>query len=178
MHNKNNVGLKKINFENKPSTASPINATNLNLLQNNVDELCQTIQDDIAIDIDTISKNIEELKESNIYSTEEKVIGKWIDGKPVYRKVIDTGTLPDSVGKQIPHNISNVNQIINIKGYAYRSSDNIYLPLPHATYDNTAISCYADRTEITIVTYTNRTSFKTSYVILEYTKTTDEVSNE
>lgn len=30
--------MKKINFENKPSTNSPINATNLNLLQDNVED--------------------------------------------------------------------------------------------------------------------------------------------
>lgn len=31
--------------------------------------------------------------ENNDYSTEEQVIGKWIDGKPLYRKTI-TGTTP------------------------------------------------------------------------------------
>lgn len=31
----------------------------------------------------------------NIYSTEEQVIGKWIDGKPLYRKVIET-ILPET----------------------------------------------------------------------------------
>ena len=30
--------MKKINFENKPSTNSPINATNLNMLQDNVED--------------------------------------------------------------------------------------------------------------------------------------------
>ena len=107
------------------------------------------------------------------YSTEEQRVGTWIDGKPIYRKVVDTGTLPNSTGKQITHNISNVDQVINIKGYAYRSTDNVCLPLPHATYDNTAITCYADRTKITIVTYATRSNFTTSYVALEYTKTTD-----
>ena len=32
---------------------------------------------------------------NNIYSTEEQVIGKWIDGKPLYRKVIET-ILPET----------------------------------------------------------------------------------
>lgn len=65
MHNKNNISLERINFENKPSTKTPINNTNLNLLQDNVDELCQTIQDDLAINttnIETNSKSIEVLK--------------------------------------------------------------------------------------------------------------------
>lgn len=62
MHNKNNVDLERINFENKPSTVTPINATNLNLLQNNVDELCQTIQDDMALANNINSTSIEGLK--------------------------------------------------------------------------------------------------------------------
>ncbi len=45
MHNKNNIELERINFENKPSTNTPISATNLNLLQSNINELCQTVQD-------------------------------------------------------------------------------------------------------------------------------------
>lgn len=45
MHNKNNIKLIRIDFENKPSTRTPVNANNLNSLQNNIDELCQTMQD-------------------------------------------------------------------------------------------------------------------------------------
>lgn len=36
----------------------------------------------------------------NVYSTEETVCGKWIDGKTIYRKVI-TGTLANESGNSI-----------------------------------------------------------------------------
>ena len=39
--------MKKINFENKPSTVSPINATNLNALQDNVEDAIDEVSDDI-----------------------------------------------------------------------------------------------------------------------------------
>ena len=40
-------------------------------------------------------------KENNTYSTEEQVIGTWIDGKPIYRKVIALGQFSDCYGKCI-----------------------------------------------------------------------------
>lgn len=50
------------------------------------------------------------------YSTTEKRIGTWIDGKPLYRKVVthqfDT-SIPSGV-TTIPHNISDVSEIIGI----------------------------------------------------------------
>lgn len=109
----------------------------------------------------------------NTYSTDETRIGTWIDGKPIYRKVINTGALPTLGGKVINHNISNIDYVCKIEGMAYRDSDNIFLPLPHATYDNTAISCYCDKTAITIIVYTDRSAFQESYATIEYTKTTD-----
>ncbi len=39
--------MQKINFENKPSTNSPINADNLNLLQDNVEDAIDEVSDDI-----------------------------------------------------------------------------------------------------------------------------------
>lgn len=39
--------MQKINFENKPDTSSPINASNLNLLQENVENAIDEVSDDI-----------------------------------------------------------------------------------------------------------------------------------
>lgn len=107
------------------------------------------------------------------YSTEEIRIGTWINSKSIYRKTINTGALPNNTGKTVNHNISNIEYICKIQGIAFRNSSGTSLPLPSATYDNTAVSCYADKQKITIVTYTDRSSFADSYVTLEYTKTTD-----
>ena len=45
--------------------------------------------------------NLNEIQKSNIYSTDEIEIGKWIDNKPIYRKVIDLGVLPDTTVKAV-----------------------------------------------------------------------------
>lgn len=42
-------------------------------------------------------------KENNAYSTTETVIGTWIDGKPIYRKVIPTGQISSAL-KTVAHN--------------------------------------------------------------------------
>ena len=39
------------------------------------------------------------LKMGSIYSTNEVVIGRWIDGKPIYRKVLSTVGLPGGTKK-------------------------------------------------------------------------------
>lgn len=50
--------MQKINFENKPSTNSPINADNLNLLQDNVDKELINLNNNVGnlIDLDTSNK--------------------------------------------------------------------------------------------------------------------------
>lgn len=105
------------------------------------------------------------------YSTSETNTGKtWIDGKTIYRKVVDTGTLPNGSPKTVAHNISNLERIVHIEGFFYRSSDGMTRPFSfiyasNATFagvqvDNTNISVYAS--------WDNQATG--SYVILEYTK--------
>lgn len=57
------------------------------------------------------------------YSTDEKIIGTWIDGKPVYQKTIDCGTLTNasssSASKSVYHRITNYGYCINIISWWY-----------------------------------------------------------
>lgn len=121
----------------------------------------------------SINVDGEEIYNANImnYSTEEQVIGKWIDGKPLYRKVVDLGNLPNNTIKNVAHGltISNV-RIRNFYGIASYST--YYLHLPNITSDNTNDVLYINTDNIVIKTNTNRSSY-TGYCILEYTKTTD-----
>ena len=71
------------------------------------------------------------------YSTSETIVGKWIDGKTLYRKVIDTGALPNATTKSVAHNISNVSRFVKLYGYAYTSNGQTYpLPWVHTTGTN------------------------------------------
>lgn len=106
------------------------------------------------------------------YSTSEQRVGTWIDGKPVYKKTIDTGTMPNNTRKQVAHSISNLGFIISMSGSAY--GDGSYVPIPYTdTTSANSIGLYASDTYVILFTSSNRSSLTTSYVTLYYTKTTD-----
>ena len=108
------------------------------------------------------------------FSTTETAIGTWINGKPLYRRVFDTGTLPNNTTKSVAHGISNLKNIVHIYGAAKNTSNGITFPLPFpSTQANAPIYVYADNYSIVIGTATDRSVFKESYIVLEYTKTTD-----
>lgn len=70
-------------------------------------------------------------KQEENYSNQERIIGTWIDGKPLYTKVVSY-TPTDIIGAKgtethvyINHNISNFGQLCGIKCY---TSDNYIVP--------------------------------------------------
>lgn len=104
---------------------------------------------------------------SNTYSTTETVVGKWINNKPIYRKVINSyGTTGDNVA--IPHNIVHFKQLVNYcliagdSGLSYVSNNNLY-DLWINTVDTNNIN-------MKIAGAYNNWQI---YIILEYLKTTD-----
>lgn len=110
------------------------------------------------------------------YSTDEQVVGTWIDGKPLYQKTVDCGALPNNATKEVDHNISNLERVININGYAMASNiSNGYVTLPLVMANNVGsqIMLLANATKIRIGTKTDQTAYTESYVTLQYTKTTD-----
>ena len=80
-----------IEFKNLPDTSTPLSAENLN-------------------------NNFNELNNRGIYSTEEKVVGTWIDGKPIYRKVVihTYNKEDDNKYPKFPTGITNLAQITDI----------------------------------------------------------------
>ena len=115
---------------------------------------------------------------SNIYSTEEQVIGTWIDGSNVYRKAVSftTGASANDLG--IPHGISNFKHIINVYGFTHRESDHECRPIPnfYRTSENRlyGLAVYAVTPGEFVLTYGSYRTNMSGYVILEYVKTTDE----
>lgn len=129
------------------SGSTPLSASNLNAM---VDSTYSDLKD--------------YADEKQTYSTDETKIGTWL-GKPLYRKVIDFGTLPNNETKTAAHGLNLT--ICNIKKIeAYASSSSL------------AITCgyndeyYLSSANVYWNTKANRTAL-TGYVILEYTKTTD-----
>ena len=121
------------------------------------------------------SVNEEAMKEiaKEVYSTEEQVVGTWIDGKPIYRKVIDFGALPNSTLKQVPHGISDIDAIVSLNGVTF-AKNKTATPIPYVYTDSiNTVSLFLEGTNVCIQTFGDKTSYINTYVTLEYTKTTD-----
>lgn len=112
-----------------------------------------------------------------IYSDEEREVGVWIDGRPLYQITINIGQLTlDTNFHVISHNISNIDEVVDIKAIMmlenspYRS-----YPLPIGrpnTSPNQNVLISVNSTEIQ---YMNNWQSNTHvvYVTFQYTKTTD-----
>lgn len=112
------------------------------------------------------------------YSTEEQVIGTWVNGKPLYRKVIiGTSTIVDQ-NNEIYHNIENVDEIMCSSESYIRIADNFFqLNRPsnsETNIDKTTIQSNLNKQAITLYvgSYLQTSGYNYS-IVLEYTKTTD-----
>lgn len=115
-----------------------------------------------------------EAQKSLVYSQNETDTGKtWINGKKIYRKVVNCGGLPDNAIKEIPHNIKDYDTFLTIKGIAFFKETNLFISLPFASLNDNAIEIAILGENVTIKTYMERRVFIQSYAILEYTKTTN-----
>ena len=124
---------------------------------------------------DTNGENAYKVYDNFSYSTTETVIGTWIDGKPIYRKVLEFNNVPTGV-TQRNHGISNFDKLINCSGYYYTSTWG-YIPIPAVTSDNMAgygIGVADFKSTTFWFNIGNlRSSTNEVKLIVEYTKTTD-----
>ena len=106
------------------------------------------------------------------YSTTEHLTGKyWVDGKPIYRKVVNFGMLPNSANKTVNHNVSGISDWVSFYGITWNNAKTAMI-LPHVDLDSSySVALWVTSTAITIKTGQNRNEFSNCYVILEYTKT-------
>lgn len=109
------------------------------------------------------------------YSTSETFTGDyWIDGKPIYRKVINFGAIPNTTTKSVAHGITGLGQVMHMEGIC-RSTNASYtsqMPVPYInpTALNNSVGIYVSPTDIVITTYSNLSVYDICYVTLEYTK--------
>lgn len=113
---------------------------------------------------------------TNSYSTNEvKTGGKWIDGKPIYRKVVNFGALPNATIKGVTFDNINADTFMKIEGIAMSANSTaITIPFTDVSSTTQSISIFANSTSVSInAGSVNRSDYNKCYIILEYTKTTD-----
>lgn len=111
------------------------------------------------------------ISESNNYSTDEIEIGRWIDGKPIYRKVVTFSMTTSSSWKNVAHGISNLGTVINYYGMSLATDGN-WDKIPQFRTGGYGVSIYISNTNIA---YTNDWLSGTTqaFLVVEYTKSTD-----
>ena len=198
--------MQKIPFEDRPATTTPVDADNLNLLQNNVENdlgiltnLTTTSKTNLVSAINETKSNTDNLlvdeystsnsvgytanflneliaeKVEDTYSTDEVKTNKyWIDGKPIYRKVISINaisTLNTDVWTSTGITPASVSDIWIAGGYYKFSNGSIPL-----NFYNSALTSYANLTYLNNQTTNIRVCTRTQFallggnVIIEYTK--------
>lgn len=114
--------------------------------------------------------------EWNEYSNEEKVVGKWIDGKPVYELIVHSSGLAPEVN--VETNIAdlsayNIDTIISLQAIDrwQRASGNIDMSVPNGDY---FLPFYRYTTKYLMFRQSYAGSATNDmYIVLRYTKTTD-----
>ena len=120
----------------------------------------------------------------SMYSEEERVVGSWIDGKPLYEKVVKV-TMPNkTIGTSTPHGIENLDTLTNFSLNWYDSEDKAWYDrfrMWISSSTNYSISnelnINSKNINITpngnnIIDWSSRTT--NAFCKLQYTKTTDE----
>ena len=110
----------------------------------------------------------------NTYSTSETLIGKWIDNKDLYRKVVVVNNLPNNTYSNTAHGITNIDKIVRTSGIMSSNTETLATPLNmHGTSSlfssNTALYRITS-TNVVIGTTADYSGYK-AYIVIEYTKT-------
>lgn len=121
------------------------------------------------------------LNERLKYSETETVIGEWIDGKPLYQKVLKITSTVNSTSTDFAHNIENVDLIFVKEAFVNQVSSSDYdgwsWSLPVTLYQSNTeedkLSVAASRWGVRFYVQTAWGTAWIKYVVLNYTKTTD-----
>lgn len=93
--------------------------------------------------------------------------------RPVFRKVINFGALPNATTKSVAHGIAPTASFSFTRIYGCSTTPSTsYIPLPYASttlINNVELN--ADATNVNITTGINRSAYTITYVVLEYIKT-------
>ena len=155
--------MNKINWINGQAGGTPLSAENLNQMQDNIEEA-----------INDVDKKLN-------YSTEEKVVGTWIDGEPIYRKVYYLTYSSQRIDDNINIGFDNWDKVITLRGLVLSNNDHSMFPIPgiryyHGTLGGLQLSIVnkdSDWRPNTIYIYGETFEIDRCVIIFEYTKTTD-----
>lgn len=112
---------------------------------------------------------------ASLYSEEERVIGCWINGKPLYEKTILTTTPSKILTDENVADVSdlNIDALINIEGFNIATGDKgSYTNDNNARFFHTWFRNFSNTIAMRIIENTSCCNIPV-YIVIKYTKTTD-----
>ena len=91
----------------------------------NVNAIAVKNSNGVAITLD------EYLNNRDIYSTDEQIVGTWVDGKPIYRKVIDTTTPSSTNVESVVASLTDEKSLISLNAFVYQTATQVLVPVPY-----------------------------------------------
>ena len=106
-------------------------------------------------------------------ATGEKIVGQWIDGKPLFEKTVDCGALPNNNTTRTNHNISNLDMVVTLFGCGVQGNSKFILPSHNLTGGNDPCRLAINDSVIVISTSVQYGGSypEHTYVTVRYTKT-------
>lgn len=115
----------------------------------------------------------------DVYSLEERIVGRWIDGRPLYKKtIVGTSTAAGSVTAIEDVSELSIDWVVNSYGHIQSGLSVGLVPLPCTMDSGTLciIGLSANRTKINMLTASSDFAKKPFSYTLEYVKTTDQAT--
>lgn len=104
------------------------------------------------------------------YSAVEQIVGKWIDGKNIYRKTVTVPGGFTNGENNVPHQIYGLSLLIDINGIGYEASTGKSLKIPSRATGNPFVSFWTVDSNV-IKIEANFNYNNPLYITLYYTKT-------
>jgi len=106
------------------------------------------------------------------YSTEEQIVGKWIDGKPLYQKTFTGTTSTTTSSDSVAGTITNLDTLVNSNGTIFLAG--AWGVNQHSLPYNNVAEYYIDTSNQVIIHKQNEIANTKQYMVtIQYTKTTD-----
>ena len=143
----------------------------------NLNKALRTTLQNVPAVVDTLIRGFYEIgdaaDELTTCSTDEHVVGKWIDGSDVYEKLVVVPTLANTGLTSVDVSSLNIAKMLYMNGVA--KSTGYTIPLPCAYSDGssfTGVGVYYNYSakDIRIDTFSDRSSYTDNYLIIRYIK--------
>jgi phage minor structural protein len=113
--------------------------------------------------------------DANYYSTSEQIVGRWIDGKPLYQKTLSFTNLTGMIN-DVPTGISNIEKVCYMEGICLQNNaSGSYRALPYAIPSGytDSIGFVFEKDDAGIDFRLGENTYSEIYITIRYTKTTD-----